>query len=116
MPKVDLTHTDTPETKLGTLTKLGDNLTVFSAPSTSRPGVSHFVVVYPDERGITCTCEGWRFNRHCWHMDSVPLCMAEGPLLDDGVLTHQGHTFNLLASKECYYIEGHQGGHSWETQ
>jgi len=114
MPKVNLSTTPDPETKLGTLTKLGDNLTVFSAPSTSRPGTSHFVVVYPDERGITCTCEGWRYNRHCWHMEAVPLCMV-----DNGNKQYHAaglsKTFNMTAFSQCHHVQGHGGPHSWET-
>lgn len=120
------------ETEPKRLIRVGDNLTVFQAPSTSRPGTFHFVIVYPDERGIHCTCEGWRFNGRCWHIEAVPLCLAKpkpwsdpdsDPLGDIertknmvlGKTLNVSKTFNLATIDECYYVEGHQGGHSWET-
>jgi len=110
MPKVE-------QTVPKILTKLGEGLTVFTAPSTSRPGTSHFVVVFPDERGITCTCEGWRYNRHCWHTDEVPLCMKPIPKDAPLPVKKEGKmfTFNILDIAECHFVEGHQGGHSWES-
>lgn len=109
MPQIKQTETTSPKT----LTKVGENLTVFSAPSTSRPGWYHYVFVYNDERGIQCTCEGWRYNGKCWHLDALPLCMAEQPSKSETL--NVSSTFNLSAIAECYFVEGHQGGHSWET-
>jgi hypothetical protein len=106
---VIIKQTDEPK-----LTKLGDNLTVFSASSRSRPGTFHFVVAYPDERGIQCTCEGWRYQAHCWHVEQVPLCLAKQAKTTFGT-NNKGHVFNMQAITECYYVEGHQGEHSWET-
>jgi len=108
MPKVE-------QTVPKTLTKLGENLTVFTAPSTSRPGTHHYVFCYGDERGIQCTCEGWKYNSTCWHVDAVPLCMAKAHPRPIGVTAKGSLTFNMTAISECYFVEGHQGGHSWET-
>jgi hypothetical protein len=113
MPKVNFGATgEAPPDESQRLTRLGENLTVFSAPSKSRPNTFHFVIVYPDHRGITCTCEGWRYNRRCWHVEQVPLCMAEQPSKSETL--NVSSTFNFTAIAECYYVEGHQGGHSWE--
>lgn len=48
------------------LTDLG-TARVFSAPSESDSMVTHYVLVYPDQRGIRCSCRGWKTHRNCWH-------------------------------------------------
>lgn len=41
-----------------------------SFPSLTRPGKNHDVFIDSDG-AIQCTCEGWRFNGYCWHVDSL---------------------------------------------
>lgn len=44
---------------------------IYKTPSLSRPGINHYTIV--GENGATCSCEGWQFTQHCWHIDNVPV-------------------------------------------
>lgn len=78
--------------------------TVFSAVSASRSEKKHYVFVFQDQRGIVCTCEGFQNGHVCWHVQSVPLCNVQ-----------QANAMHALRTDECYFLQGHGGGHSWET-
>ena len=39
-------------------------------PSLSQPGHHHHVHLDSDGR-VGCTCSGWTFHRHCWHVDQI---------------------------------------------
>ncbi len=45
---------------------------VYEFSSASRANVSHFVFVYSDQRGVVCSCEGWKTHGHCWHIGAIP--------------------------------------------
>lgn len=81
--------------------------TVFRAPSSSRQGLFHYITVYKDSRGIICSCEGFTFNKKCWHVAAVPLCLEKDP--NDFVAGR------MVAPKQCSYVDQHEGEHSWET-
>jgi hypothetical protein len=42
---------------------------VYTFASKSRPGLVHTVVV--DTNGVRCTCEGWKYRKHCRHIDEI---------------------------------------------
>lgn len=46
---------------------------VYRIESQSRLGLFHYVLVFQNENGVRCTCEGWQWQGHCWHVDSIPL-------------------------------------------
>ena len=39
----------------------------FTTASRSRPGLTHELVVSPDGKVLSCTCEAWGFRRQCRH-------------------------------------------------
>jgi hypothetical protein len=44
---------------------------VWVTPSKSTPGKVH-VTVYNDATGMRdCTCEGWRYQKNCWHLKAI---------------------------------------------
>lgn len=48
---------------------------VLTVASQSQPGRKHFIVVWPDDSPMgcraECSCDGWQYNRKCWHVDEV---------------------------------------------
>ncbi len=44
---------------------------VYTSTSTSRPGLKHYTFVFADGH-VECTCEGWRHQRKCWHINALP--------------------------------------------
>ena len=43
---------------------------VFRAPSSSRPGLFHYTLLY-ESGDVDCSCEGWRMNKKCWHTHNL---------------------------------------------
>jgi hypothetical protein len=70
---------------------------VFRSPSTSRPGLFH-LTVYMESGEVRCSCEGFCLQGHCWHIDTIPLCLSPSPQDNN---------------KTCYFVKYHQGDHSW---
>ncbi len=44
---------------------------VYITQSTSRPSIHHVTFKRLDSGHVTCTCEGFRNHRHCWHADEI---------------------------------------------
>lgn len=43
---------------------------VFRAASSSRAGMFHYTFLFEDGN-VDCSCEGWKMNRKCWHIEWV---------------------------------------------
>lgn len=88
------------------LERLG-TATVFRTPSKSRQGMFHYVTVFTNGQGVKCSCEGFSFNKKCWHIDAVPLCMAKDPTdFEPG---------RMVTPRTCSFVDQHEGDHSWTT-
>jgi hypothetical protein len=83
------------------LERLGEG-TVFRSPSTTRRGLFHLTFVKANGE-VRCSCDGFCFHGHCWHIDAIPLCMARSAEL----------TENSVHRQDCWFVQGHSGQHSW---
>jgi hypothetical protein len=79
---------------------------VFRAPSSSRKGIFHYVTVYKDG-SVKCSCEGFSFNKKCWHIDALPICMEKDP--KDFV------PGRMVTPRTCSFVADHEGEHSWQV-
>jgi hypothetical protein len=86
------------------LEKLGRGY-VFRCPSSTRRGLFHLTFV-KDNGEVRCSCEGFNYHGHCIHIDLIPICLQKG------------HDSKFGRETECFYVQGHEGEHSWgpETQ
>jgi len=60
-------------------------------PSLSNPGESR-IVSLDDEERVYCTCPGWKFHGHCWHVDTLLGEDLDGLLALRGVKLIQAKT------------------------
>lgn len=49
---------------------VGDGCLVYRAPSSTRFGLFHYVMLINDNE-IKCSCEGFVYAGHCWHADQI---------------------------------------------
>lgn len=49
---------------------VGDGVLLYKAPSTSRYGIFHYVMLLNGTE-IKCSCEGFVYAGHCWHADQM---------------------------------------------
>lgn len=44
---------------------------VWTTPSKTTPGKQHVTFFDPKTNVISCTCEGARYQKKCWHVDTI---------------------------------------------
>jgi hypothetical protein len=54
-----------------------DVVAAFKARSSSRPHLYHYT--FMDSEGkFDCTCEGWKHNAKCWHVEQAAALVSDG--------------------------------------
>lgn len=65
---------------------------IYRTPSSSEAGVMHYTFYSCTDDEWMCTCKGWQYSQHCWHLEQAKKKLRESrdargtpvPEVDDG--------------------------------